>query len=105
MDTKTPISEKRKPISEHPILSREEWLALRKDLLSKEKELTRLRDQLNEERRELPWVRVEKKIRLRRSRGKGILDGPLRRTQPAAYLPLHVWTGLERGLPELLLHV
>jgi predicted dithiol-disulfide oxidoreductase (DUF899 family) len=60
MDTTTPTSERRNRISEHPILSREEWLPLRKELLSKEKELTRLRDRLNAQRRELPWVRVEK---------------------------------------------
>ena len=41
-------------------MSREEWLAARKRLLGKEKEFTRLRDELSRERRELPWVRVEK---------------------------------------------
>jgi predicted dithiol-disulfide oxidoreductase (DUF899 family) len=40
---------------EHPrVVSREEWLAARKQLLSKEKGLTRLRDQLSAERRALP---------------------------------------------------
>jgi predicted dithiol-disulfide oxidoreductase (DUF899 family) len=42
------------------IVTRDEWLAARKVHLAKEKELTRLRDQLNAERRELPWVKVEK---------------------------------------------
>jgi predicted dithiol-disulfide oxidoreductase (DUF899 family) len=42
------------------IVSREEWLSARKRHLSKEKEFTRLRDELSRERRELPWVRVEK---------------------------------------------
>jgi predicted dithiol-disulfide oxidoreductase (DUF899 family) len=41
-------------------VSREDWLAARKQHLAKEKEFTRLRDQLSAERRELPWVRVEK---------------------------------------------
>jgi len=41
-------------------VSRAEWLVARKGLLSKEKELTRLRDRLSAERRELPWVKVEK---------------------------------------------
>jgi predicted dithiol-disulfide oxidoreductase (DUF899 family) len=44
----------------HKVVSREEWIAARKDLLTKEKESTRLRDQLSAERRNLPWVRVEK---------------------------------------------
>jgi predicted dithiol-disulfide oxidoreductase (DUF899 family) len=44
----------------HPVVSREEWLTARKALLTKEKELTRMRDRLNDERRALPWVRIEK---------------------------------------------
>jgi len=42
------------------IVSREEWLAARKRHLIKEKEFTRQRDELSRERRDLPWVRVEK---------------------------------------------
>jgi len=49
------------------IVSRDEWLVARKQLLAKEKELTRLRDQLSAERRELPWVKVEKRY---------VFDGP-----------------------------
>ena len=45
---------------DHPIVSREEWTAASKALLIKEKQLTRLRDQVNAERRALPWVKVEK---------------------------------------------
>src|SRR3954463_9528545 len=44
----------------HPVVSRDEWVAERKMLLAREKELTRLRDQIASERRALPWVRVEK---------------------------------------------
>ncbi len=43
----------------HPIVSRDRWIAERKKLLAREKELTRLRDRIAEERRALPWVRVE----------------------------------------------
>lgn len=42
------------------VVSRAEWLVARKRHLEKEKEFTRLRDQLSAERRSLPWVRVEK---------------------------------------------
>ena len=42
------------------VVSREEWLAVRKELLAKEKQLTRQSDALAAERRELPWVKVEK---------------------------------------------
>jgi len=45
---------------QHQIVSRDEWLAARTQHLAREKELTRLRDQLSAERRALPWVRVEK---------------------------------------------
>jgi predicted dithiol-disulfide oxidoreductase (DUF899 family) len=42
------------------VVSRSEWLAARKQLLLKEKELTRARAQLNAERRRLPMVRIDK---------------------------------------------
>jgi predicted dithiol-disulfide oxidoreductase (DUF899 family) len=42
------------------VVSREEWLAARKKLLAKEKRLTRERDAIAAERRQLPWVKVEK---------------------------------------------
>jgi predicted dithiol-disulfide oxidoreductase (DUF899 family) len=42
------------------VVSRDEWLTARKELLAKEKELTRQRDALNTERRGLPMVKIEK---------------------------------------------
>jgi predicted dithiol-disulfide oxidoreductase (DUF899 family) len=42
------------------VVSEAEWLVARKDLLTREKELTRLRDEVSRHRRELPWVKVEK---------------------------------------------
>ena len=42
------------------IVSHAEWLEARKAHLSKEKEFTRARDELARQRRELPWVKVEK---------------------------------------------
>ena len=47
-------------VTAHAIGSREEWLAARELLLVREKEHTRLGDELARQRRELPWVRVEK---------------------------------------------
>jgi predicted dithiol-disulfide oxidoreductase (DUF899 family) len=44
----------------HKVVSKEEWLVARRAHLAKEKELTRLRDQISEERRALPWVKVDK---------------------------------------------
>ena len=45
---------------QHPVVSREEWIKARKAHLKNEKALTHLRDLVNAERRELPWVKVEK---------------------------------------------
>lgn len=44
----------------HEVVSRSEWVEARKRLLAKEKEFTRMRDQLSAERRALPWVRIDK---------------------------------------------
>jgi predicted dithiol-disulfide oxidoreductase (DUF899 family) len=43
------------------IVSQEAWLAARRAHLAKEKEFTRLRDELSAERRALPWTRIEKR--------------------------------------------
>ncbi len=45
---------------DHKVVSRQEWLGARKALLAREKEFTRQRDALSRDRRELPWVKVEK---------------------------------------------
>jgi predicted dithiol-disulfide oxidoreductase (DUF899 family) len=52
---------------DHKVVSRELWLVARKEYLAKEKEFTRLRDQLSQDRRELPWVKVDKEY---------LFDGP-----------------------------
>jgi len=44
----------------HNVVSRDEWLKARVAHLAAEKEFTRKRDELSRQRRELPWVRVEK---------------------------------------------
>jgi predicted dithiol-disulfide oxidoreductase (DUF899 family) len=54
----------------HAIATREEWLAARDDLLVREKAHTRLGDELARQRRELPWVRVDKEYRF------DTVDGP-----------------------------
>jgi len=54
-------------MAKHKVVSRKEWLAARKALLAKEKKFTRARDQLAQQRRDLPWVKVDKDY---------IFDGP-----------------------------
>ena len=53
----------------HKIASREEWLAARAALLEREKEHTRMGDGLARQRRELPWVPVEKQYTLQTADG------------------------------------
>ncbi len=48
-------------MTKRKVATREEWLAAHGELLAREKELTRRGDQLAAERRELPWVPIEKK--------------------------------------------
>jgi predicted dithiol-disulfide oxidoreductase (DUF899 family) len=55
------------------VVPQAEWLAARKELLSKEKEFTRLRDELSRQRRELPWETVEKRYEFEGSKGKETL--------------------------------
>jgi predicted dithiol-disulfide oxidoreductase (DUF899 family) len=57
----------------HQVVPKDEWIAARKRLLAKEKEFTRLRDDLSRERRELPWERVEKEYRFETATGQKTL--------------------------------
>jgi predicted dithiol-disulfide oxidoreductase (DUF899 family) len=48
------------PVAHRQVVSRAEWLSARTALLSREKQLTRQRDEVSRQRRELPWTKVEK---------------------------------------------
>ena len=54
----------------HRVVSHEEWIEARRHHLAREKELTRLRDQLAQERRELPWEKVDKHYVFDGAKGK-----------------------------------
>jgi predicted dithiol-disulfide oxidoreductase (DUF899 family) len=56
-------------MTEHKIGSREEWQAAREELLQREKEHTRMGDELARQRRELPWVPIEKEYRFETEEG------------------------------------
>jgi predicted dithiol-disulfide oxidoreductase (DUF899 family) len=47
-------------VKEHKVVSQNEWVKARKHLLVKEKKFSKLRDELNKQRRALPWVKIEK---------------------------------------------
>jgi len=57
----------------HEIVNHDEWLAARQRFLAKEKEFTRLRDELSRERRELPWEHVKKQYAFESDRGRETL--------------------------------
>ena len=67
MSTQSSILERGATLQDHPVVSREKWLAARKELLKKEKELYRTRDRICAERRDLPWVKVDEDY---------VFDGP-----------------------------
>ncbi len=71
---------------DHRIVSREQWDAERDELRKREKERTRMGDQLADQRRELPWVRIEKQYTFQTAAGPRTLaelfDG---RSQLVAY--------------------
>lgn len=50
-------------MAQHAIVSHDEWLAARRQLLDEEKAFTRQRDALSARRREMPWERIEKNYR------------------------------------------
>lgn len=47
-------------MEKHRVLPRDKWIEARKELLRKEKEFTKLRDELTQQRRDLPWEAVSK---------------------------------------------
>jgi predicted dithiol-disulfide oxidoreductase (DUF899 family) len=57
-------------VKDHKVVSREQWLTARQELLKKEKEATRLSDQLSAERRKMPWVKITKNYLFDASGGK-----------------------------------
>ena len=73
-------------MTDHQIGTREEWQAARAELLGREKELTRMGDELARQRRELPWVPAGKQYTLQAADGPKTLvelfDG---RSQLAIY--------------------
>src|SRR5947207_2991524 len=58
----------------HKTVSRDEWMAARRKLLAKEKELIRTKDALRRQTRELPWVKVDKNYVFDGANGKETLS-------------------------------
>ncbi len=60
------------------VVSHDNWIEARRQFLAKEKEFTRLRDQLSQQRRDLPWERVDREY---------VFDGPNDRKASRSCLP------------------
>src|SRR5437660_2512580 len=60
-------------LKNHKIVSEKDWIKARKQFLVKEKKFTRLRDQLNQQRRELPWKAIDKEYIFEGPNGKQTL--------------------------------
>lgn len=62
-------------MTDHRIVSPAEWLEASRAQLAREKEFTRLREELARERRALPWVKVDKEYMFEAPEGRVALDG------------------------------
>jgi predicted dithiol-disulfide oxidoreductase (DUF899 family) len=87
-------------MSDPQVVSRDEWLVARKELLAKEKEFTRIRDALNEQRRRLPMVEITKDYVFESAAGKAsLLDLFEGRGQLVIYHYMWRWD-LDKGCPS-----
>ena len=81
------------------VVSREEWLAARKDLLKKEKAETRLRDEVAAARAALPWVKVEKDYVFDTPQGRKSLAGLFGARSQLVVYHFMLGPGWEAGCP------
>lgn len=85
----------------HKIVSQEEWHLARQAFLAKEKEFTRLRDELSQQRRELPWTKVEKAYLFKGSNGQeSLADLFAGKSQLIVYHFMYGPDWGERGCPS-----
>ena len=82
------------------VVSQAEWIAARKELLAKEKNLTRQRDALAEERRKLPWVKVDKKYVFETASGKKTLSELFGEKSQLAIYHFMLGPDWEQGCPS-----
>jgi predicted dithiol-disulfide oxidoreductase (DUF899 family)/uncharacterized damage-inducible protein DinB len=82
------------------VVSPTEWLTARKALLKKEKEFTRLRDELSAQRRELPWEKVEKSYVFEGPTGKVSLSELFKGRSQLVVYHFMFGPGWEQGCPS-----
>ena len=84
----------------HAVVSRAQWLAERKALLAREKELTRLRDQITHERRALPWVRIEENYVFETTSGQRSLSDLFENRRQLMVQHFMLGPGWKQGCPS-----
>ena len=84
----------------HRVVSRDEWVAERRALLAREKEVTRLRDQIARERRALPWVRVDKEYAFDTPEGRRTLSELFQGRHQLLVQHFMLAPGWEEGCPN-----
>ena len=86
---------------QHPkVVSHQEWLAARKAHLAKEREFTRLRDDLSRQRRELPWEKIEKEYVFEGTAGKVSLAALFGRQSQLIVYHFMLGPGWKEGCPS-----
>src|SRR5262245_46201445 len=88
------------PTLTHNVVSKEEWLRARKAHLAKEKEFTRLRDELSRQRRELPWEKVDKHYVFEGPDGKRTLGDLFEGRSQLIVYHFMLGPGWEHGCPS-----
>src|SRR5258706_4720821 len=84
----------------HKVVSEKDWLTARKRLLAKEKKFSRLRDQLHQERRDLPWVKVQKEYVFDGPKGKQTLGELFARKSQLLVYHFMFGPGWKEGCPH-----
>lgn len=82
------------------VVNQAEWVAARKELLKKEREFTHLRDELSRQRRELPWVKVEKNYTFDGPKGKVTLADLFDGREQLVIYHFMFGPGWEQGCPS-----
>jgi predicted dithiol-disulfide oxidoreductase (DUF899 family) len=84
----------------HPVVSSDRWIAERKKLLAREKELTHLHDQIAEARRALPWVRIDKNYVVDSPQGRRTLAELFEGRRQLLVQHFMLGPGWEQGCPS-----
>lgn len=87
-------------IKQHEVVSHEDWISARKNLLKKEKEFTRQRDEISRLRRELPWEKVHKHYEFDGPEGKVSLGDLFGKRSQLVIYHFMLGSGWKEGCPS-----